>query len=152
MTAGRLAISGVRKQYGGTVALDGFALDVAPGEVRGLIGENGSGKSTAMKVLSGEVAPDLGEVRAGGTPLPALDPASRLKAGVGVVMQDPHLCDDLTVAENLALGRLGRRGLVRWRKVREDATCPRTTSTWSRSPGSWRGTAVSSGSTRPRPR
>ncbi|PTR20236.1 ribose transport system ATP-binding protein/rhamnose transport system ATP-binding protein [Rhodococcus sp. OK519] len=118
---GRLQIGGVRKQYGGTVALSDFGLDVEPGEVRGLIGENGSGKSTAMKVLSGEVAPDLGTVEVNGVALPALDPTSRLRAGVGVVMQDPHLCDELSVAENLALGRTGRKGLVSWKRLHDDA-------------------------------
>lgn len=119
--AGRLNIDGIRKQYGGTVALSGFTLDVGPGEVRGLIGENGSGKSTAMKVVSGEISPDEGSVEVNGMALPSLDPTSRLRAGVGVVMQDPHLCDELSVAENLALGRTGYRGLVSWRRLRDDA-------------------------------
>lgn len=119
--SGQLSITGVRKQYGGTVALADFALTLRPREIRGLIGENGSGKSTAMKILSGEVAPDQGQVLVNGVSMPSLDPTARLVAGVGVVMQDPQLCDELTVAENLSLGRLGTRGLVRWREVHQRA-------------------------------
>lgn len=114
----RLEISGVVKRFGGTVALDGFDMSVAPGEIRGLIGENGSGKSTAMKVLSGEIAPDCGTVRVEGVELPSLDPTARLTAGVGIVMQDPHLCADLSVAENLALGRLAPSWRpINWKRV-----------------------------------
>lgn len=114
----RLELAGVTKRFGGTTALDSFDLSVAAGQIRGLIGENGSGKSTAMKVLSGEIAPDEGTVRVEGIDLPSLDPAARLTAGVGVVMQDPHLCGDLTVAENLALGRLARPWRpVNWKRV-----------------------------------
>lgn len=115
----RLEMSGVTKRFGGTLALHEVDLRVGPGEIRGLIGENGSGKSTTMKVLSGEVAPDDGSVVVDGAVLPPLDPMARLRAGVGIVMQDPHLCEQLSVAENLWLGRLAqRRQPVRWKKVR----------------------------------
>ncbi|CAM3471857.1 sugar ABC transporter ATP-binding protein [Nocardioides dubius] len=121
MTSPALSLSGVRKTYGGTVALADLSFEVAPGEIRGLIGENGSGKSTAMKVVSGQVIPDLGEVRVAGEALAAGSAHDRLTAGVGVVMQDPMLCEELTVAENLALGRVGRNGLVSWRRVNQQA-------------------------------
>ncbi|NLA34232.1 MAG: sugar ABC transporter ATP-binding protein [Actinobacteria bacterium] len=120
--APRLNVSGVVKRFGGTLALDGFGFSLEPGEVRGLIGENGSGKSTAMKVISGEIAPDEGSVTVDGVALPNLDPTARLTAGVGVVMQDPHLCLELTVAENLYLGRLQRRfRAINWKQVTADA-------------------------------
>lgn len=120
--APRLEVSGVVKRFGGTLALNGFELSLEPGEVRGLIGENGSGKSTAMKVISGEIAPDEGTVTVDGVALPNLDPTARLTAGVGVVMQDPHLCPELTVAENLYLGRLQRRFRpIDWKQVNADA-------------------------------
>lgn len=121
MTAPALQVAGVRKTYGGTTALAGLSFDVAPGEVRGLIGENGSGKSTAMKVISGQVVPERGEVRVHGVPLAPGNAHARLTAGVGVVMQDPMLCEAMTVAENLALGRVGRRGLVSWRRLERQA-------------------------------
>ncbi|WP_300681898.1 sugar ABC transporter ATP-binding protein [Nocardioides sp.] len=122
MSTPALRLAGVRKTYGGTVALADLSFEVAPGEVRGLIGENGSGKSTAMKVISGQITPDRGEVAVAGRALAGGDAHARLNAGVGVVMQDPMLCEDLTVAENLALGRVGRRGLVSWpRLVRQAA-------------------------------
>jgi rhamnose transport system ATP-binding protein len=120
MTAA-LSLSGVRKTYGGTVALADLSFEVAPGEVRGLIGENGSGKSTAMKVLSGQVVPDQGGVSVAGAVLKPGSAHDRLIAGVGVVMQDPMLCEDLSVAENLALGRVGQRGLVSWRRLHAQA-------------------------------
>ncbi len=116
MTAA-VTLSGIRKTYGGTVALAELSFEIAPGEVRGLIGENGSGKSTAMKVLSGQVVPDQGSVSVAGTVLKPGNAHDRLTAGVGVVMQDPMLCEDLTVAENLALGRVGRRGMVSWKRL-----------------------------------
>ncbi|MFS3129960.1 sugar ABC transporter ATP-binding protein [Nocardioides sp. Bht2] len=122
MTSPALSLSGVRKTYGGTVALADLSFEVAPGEVRGLIGENGSGKSTAMKVISGQVVPDLGQVQVAGTTLAAGNAHDRLTAGVGVVMQDPMLCEELTVAENLALGRVGRKGIVSWRRIVKQAT------------------------------
>lgn len=123
MTSPRLEISGVMKRFGGTLALNDFAMSVAPGEVRGLIGENGSGKSTAMKVISGEIAPDAGSVMVEGVALPALDPSARLIAGVGIVMQDPQLCMDLTVAENLSLGRLSRPWHpINWKRIRQRAS------------------------------
>ncbi|CAM3149149.1 sugar ABC transporter ATP-binding protein [Prescottella defluvii] len=116
-----LSVAGVRKTYGGTTALAGLSFDVRPGEVRGLIGENGSGKSTAMKIISGQVVPDDGEVRVDGTLLGAGDAHARLTAGVGVVMQDPMLCEELSVAENLALGRVAHRGWVSMRRLEDRA-------------------------------
>ena len=60
MTASRLRMTGIRKSYGPTAALQGVDLDLRPGEVHALVGENGAGKSTLMKVLSGEEQPDHG--------------------------------------------------------------------------------------------
>lgn len=122
MTRPLLQVSGVVKRFGGNVALKGFDLSVRTGEVRGLIGENGSGKSTAMKTISGEIRPDEGSVTVDGVVLPDMDPTARLAAGVGIVMQDPHLCDELSVAENLFLGRLTKRFRpINWKRLYNDA-------------------------------
>ena len=69
-----LALSGLRKRFGATVALDGVDLDLAPGEVHALIGENGAGKSTLLNVIAGALAPDAGTMQVNGAPYA---PASR---------------------------------------------------------------------------
>jgi ABC-type sugar transport system ATPase subunit len=110
-----LELRGVSKRYGGVHALRGADLSVDAGEVRALVGENGSGKSTLMKILSGQVRQDSGEVDVDGVVLPSGDAASRPRHGVGAVMQEPAVCPNLTVAENLFVGRLpGRGGRVAW--------------------------------------
>ena len=101
-----LEMRGIQKRFGGVVALKevDFALDA--GEVHALVGENGAGKSTLMKVLSGALAPDAGSVRLEGAPLRARSVAEAQRAGIVMVYQELNLVPDLTVAENLALGRL----------------------------------------------
>ncbi|HZO37310.1 MAG TPA: sugar ABC transporter ATP-binding protein [Solirubrobacteraceae bacterium] len=117
-----LRLEHVSQRFGGVRALSDVSLQVEAGEVRGLVGENGSGKSTLMRVLSGELAPDEGEVHVGGELLAAGTPSARLSAGVGVVFQDAHVCPELTVAENLFLGDLPKRGgVIRWNEVFAEA-------------------------------
>jgi ABC-type sugar transport system ATPase subunit len=115
-----LEIRGVSKRFGGTHALRDADLSVEPGEVRGLVGENGSGKTTLLRILAGEIAPDAGTVVVGGEELDMLDATARLDNGVGVVFQEAHVAPELSVAENMFLGRLpSSHGFVRWRAVRE---------------------------------
>jgi rhamnose transport system ATP-binding protein len=117
-----LTITGVSKRFGGTVALADVSLTVAPGEVVGLVGENGSGKSTLMGVVAGTVVPDEGEVHFGGFALPPGDVPARVRRGVGVVFQEPTVCPDLKVVENVLLGQLPRRfGFVSWRRAYQRA-------------------------------
>lgn len=117
-----LEMEGVSKRFGGTVALDDVSLAVEPGQVVGLVGENGSGKSTLMNVLAGRVVPDTGTVRFGSDVLPPGDLRARVKANIGVVFQDPTVCPDLEVSENILLGRLpSRYGWFRWGRLREAA-------------------------------
>lgn len=87
-----LSLRGIRKRFGGTVALDGVDLDVAGGEVLAVIGENGAGKSTLLNVIAGALAPDGGEVGPG--PL-----------SVAYIRQELSLFPHLTVAENILMGR-----------------------------------------------
>jgi len=115
-----LHVRGVRKRFGPTVALDGVDLDVAAGEVHGLLGENGAGKSTLMKVLSGALAPDEGEILLDGRPHRPRSPVEGRAQGVGMIYQELSLAPHLSVAENVLLGAeptkgpfVDRRELVR---------------------------------------
>jgi ABC-type sugar transport system ATPase subunit len=100
------------KRFGGARALDDVSLVVAPGTVHAVVGENGAGKSTLGRVLCGILRPDSGEVRLGGVPVRWRDPREALAAGVAMVHQELAVCPDLSVAENIALGRWPRRGLL----------------------------------------
>ncbi len=106
----RLHLSGVRKRFGATVALDGVDLEVAPGEVHALVGENGAGKSTLMKILSGVHAPDEGQMRLDGSAFAPSEPLDARRVGVVMVNQELAIAPHLTVAENLVLGAEPARG------------------------------------------
>jgi rhamnose transport system ATP-binding protein len=96
---------GIRKAYGGVRALNNVSLDLYAGEVHALVGENGAGKSTLIKILCGAVTADAGEIQLGGKRVEALDPHLARRLGIAVIYQQPALFPDLTVAENIALGR-----------------------------------------------
>jgi len=113
--ATRLEIRGLRKSYGNTRALDGLDLDLIPGEVLGIAGPNGAGKSTLIRILGGEERQDSGEMHGDGRPFAFAD-AARL---VAVVHQEPQLFPNLTVAENLLVGREGGH-VLRPRTPRSD--------------------------------
>ena len=102
--AARLRMSGIRKSFGATVALDGVDLEVRPGEVLALVGENGAGKSTLMKVLSGAHRADAGEMFLDGEAFEPRQPLDARRAGVAMIYQELSLAPDLTVAENVLLG------------------------------------------------
>ncbi len=99
-----IAARGISKSFLGTVALDDVDFEVASGEVHGLVGKNGAGKSTFMKILSGAQPPDSGEIIVGGTAFTALDPSEARVAGVAVVYQNPELHLDMSVAANIFMG------------------------------------------------
>ena len=103
-TLPRLVMRGVRKHFGGVVALDGVDLEVGPGEVHALVGENGAGKSTLMKVLNGVERPDAGEMQVEGRSWRPSGPVDARRGGVAMVHQELALAPHLTVAENIALG------------------------------------------------
>jgi ribose transport system ATP-binding protein len=116
-----LEARGVTKRFAGVVALEGVDFDADTGEVHALIGENGAGKSTFIKVLTGAVQPDEGEVRLLGEPLDVRNPRQAKRHGVAAVFQELSLVPDLTVAENVwfrresltPLGTISRRALRR---------------------------------------
>jgi len=95
----------IGKTYGGVVALDGVDFDVRAGAVNVLIGENGAGKSTLMKILAGVEQPTSGRLLLDGEPVRFASIREAAKAGVGIVFQELNLCPNLTVVENIFLGR-----------------------------------------------
>jgi ribose transport system ATP-binding protein len=122
----RLEVEAVSKTFGRYLALDGVHLEVAPGEIHGLIGQNGSGKSTLAKVLTGYHAPDAGaRILVDGAPLRLpVRPREAQAQGLSVVHQSLGLVDDMTVVENLRVGRFRANRLtraIRWADERRDA-------------------------------
>jgi ABC-type sugar transport system ATPase subunit len=118
-----LSARGLRKSYGGVHALRGVDVHVREDEVLGLVGENGSGKSTLLKILSGQLRPDAGTVAIGGRDAQLADPTAMIGAGVVTVTQETTLVPDLSVTENILLGRRivrSRRG-IDWRASRAKA-------------------------------
>lgn len=102
---------GIGKTFAGVVALDGIDFDLFPGEVHVVLGENGAGKSTLMKILSGAYTPSSGTMEIGGVSHGSMTPASSAKAGVAIIYQELSVVNELSIAENLFLGRLpGGRG------------------------------------------
>lgn len=117
-----LEAHGIRKRFPGALALDGVALRLFPGEVHALMGENGAGKSTLIKVLTGVHPADGGTVLVDGRPHGFTDPLQAQRAGISTVYQEVNLCPNLSVAENILIGREPRRfGLVHWPAMRRRA-------------------------------
>ncbi|HEX3729865.1 MAG TPA: sugar ABC transporter ATP-binding protein [Opitutaceae bacterium] len=122
MTGAVLEASGITKRFPGVTALDGVAFAARAGEVHALMGENGAGKSTLIKVLTGVHPRDAGEVRVAGRPIHPRSPREAEAAGIATVYQEVNLIPDLSVAENICLGRQpGWAGLVAWGGVRRRA-------------------------------
>lgn len=115
-----LSLQGIIKRFGTTLANAGIDLDVAAGEVVGLVGGNGAGKSTLMRVLCGGIAPDVGRIVVAGTVVDAgrYGPAGSQGLGIRMVHQELSLCSNLSVAENFYLESQGSGGpALRWREV-----------------------------------
>src|SRR5437773_7876863 len=120
VTRARFAMTGIRKAFGATVALDGVDLEVAAGEVCALVGQNGAGKSTLMGILAGASTPDAGEMELDGSPYRPRNPLEARRAGVQMIYQELSLAPHLSVAENVVLGmEPARLGLMRRREARE---------------------------------
>ncbi|WP_435104639.1 sugar ABC transporter ATP-binding protein [Arhodomonas sp. AD133] len=117
-----LEVRAVTKRYPGVVALDGVDLDVRAGEVHALIGENGAGKSTLVRILGGVHPPDRGTLTLDGRAYTPASPQQALASGIRVVHQELSGLPNLSVAENLFLDRLPRRGgIVQRRELNRSA-------------------------------
>lgn len=103
----------ITKAFGGTFALDAVDLDLHGGEIHALVGENGAGKSTLSRILAGVHSPDGGTIELQGRPVELDSPAAAQRLGIAMIHQEPSLFPDLTVGENILIGRqpLGR---TRW--------------------------------------
>jgi len=118
-----LEIKGLTKGFPGVQALDRVDFTLHAGEIHGLLGENGAGKSTLIKVLTGVFRRDSGTIRLDGQEIAARSPADALSLGIGTVYQEVNLLPNLSVAENLFIGRQPHRlGLVRTGEMRRRAS------------------------------
>ena len=118
-----LQAEALHKRYGGVHALRGARIAVHPGEVHALVGENGSGKSTLLNILSGQIRPDSGTVSLAGRPVEFRNPTDALRGGIATVTQETTLAPELSITENVFLGRrMVRRGpLIDWPATRRRA-------------------------------
>ncbi len=105
MTSAVVEMRAIEKHFGAVHALRGVDLDLLPGEVLGLVGDNAAGKSTLMKVLSGAISPDGGQILFRGAPVRFTSPAEARVRGIEMVYQDFALCNNLDIAQNIFLGR-----------------------------------------------
>lgn len=105
-----LIVRGVSKRFGATQALDRIDLDVRPGEVVALLGENGAGKSTIGNIIAGTFPSDTGHMTWQGRPYDPKSPGDAITHGIGLIHQETRLLPDLSIAENVFLGRLLTRG------------------------------------------
>ena len=120
-----LELKGIHKRFGGVRALRGADLMISgQGVVHGLMGENGSGKSTLLGVLSGQLVPDEGQISIDGTPVSFANPTAALRGGIAMVAQETALATELTVGENIFLGRRMVRGFagINWKATRRRAS------------------------------
>lgn len=100
-----IAMRQIDKRFPGVHALDNVDFELLPGEIHALVGENGAGKSTLMKILTGIYSKDSGEIQYRGKLFNPRDPRHALEAGIGIIHQELNMMDQLTVAENIYIGR-----------------------------------------------
>ncbi|MBZ5729252.1 MAG: sugar ABC transporter ATP-binding protein [Acidobacteriia bacterium] len=120
-----LRLEGISKSFGGAPVLSGVAFEVRTGEVHALVGENGAGKSTLMNIVSGVLQPDAGRMEWAGVPVAPHNPRAAQDLGISFVHQELALVPQLSIAENVFLGRHPSRRiglpLVKWGELRERA-------------------------------
>ena len=107
-----LQLQNITKKYPGVVALNDVSIDVVKGEAHALVVENGAGKSTLIKSCTGAVVPDSGKIIVQGKEFSSLTPTSAEENGIGVIYQEFNLVGELSVAENIFLGRAIRKGII----------------------------------------
>jgi rhamnose transport system ATP-binding protein len=118
-----LELKGISKRFSGVHALNNVHLTIRAGEVMALVGENGAGKSTMVKTLTGIYRPDAGTISIDGRPVSFASPQQAMAAGITAVHQETVMFDELSVAENIYVGRqpLGRFGRVDWPRIEAEA-------------------------------
>jgi simple sugar transport system ATP-binding protein len=117
-----LVMAGIRKSFPGVQALEDVEFALRRGEIHGLVGENGAGKSTLIKALTGVERPDAGTITLDGTAVHVKSPQHAQTLGISTVYQEINLCPNLTVAENIMIGREPRRfGSINWRELNASA-------------------------------
>ncbi len=117
----KLKVSGIEKSFPGVKALDRVTFSVRAGTVHALCGENGAGKSTLMKIINGIYSPDKGEISIDGVPVVIQNPESAKAHGIAMIAQELNFVPELTVEENLFLGRLPvKGGKIDWGRVRRE--------------------------------
>ncbi len=127
-TAPTLKLSGISKSFGLTQAVKGISLEIRRNEVVGLIGENGAGKSSLLKMLTGIYQPDAGAIEVNGQEVRFRKPKDATRAGIGVVHQEQSLLTNMSVAENIAMNVVSskdaatRFGVYRWGRLNREAS------------------------------
>ncbi len=117
-----LSMRGIEKAFPGVQALEGVDFDLAPGEIHALVGENGAGKSTLIKALTGVERPDAGTITLDGQEIHVRSPQHAQSIGISTVYQEINLCPNLSMAENILIGRAPRRwGRIDWRSMNRRA-------------------------------
>ncbi|MGI4717346.1 MAG: sugar ABC transporter ATP-binding protein [Janthinobacterium lividum] len=117
-----LEVTGIHKQFPGVKALSDAGLRLFPGEVHTLMGQNGAGKSTLIKVLTGVYQPERGSIHLDGRAIAPTSTQDAQELGISTVYQEVNLCPNLSVAENIFIGRYPRRfGMIDWRGMRRQA-------------------------------
>ena len=116
-----LTLSGISKRFPGVRALHNISLELKPGRVTAIIGENGAGKSTIVKILTGIYRPDEGEIRVRGEARSFASPRDAWAAGIAAIQQETVMFDELSVAENIFMGHMpqGAGRLVAWSEMRQ---------------------------------
>jgi inositol transport system ATP-binding protein len=113
-----LRMTSIRKRFPGVQALDDASLEVLPGEIHALLGENGAGKSTLIKILAGAQQPDSGTIEFGGETVVMVSPHDAQRRGIATIYQEFTLAPNMTIAENVFIGREPGAGFfVDWRKM-----------------------------------
>ena len=117
-----LRIKGLQKRFGGAIALSNASITVRSGEIHAFLGENGAGKSTLLKVLAGVHIPDGGEIKLNGKDFITGSTQASIDQGIAVIYQEPSLFLDLTLAENVFIGRQPYKGVaIDWAKAQEES-------------------------------
>lgn len=117
-----LEMNKVQKRFGGAVALRGTDLKIRAGEIHALLGENGAGKSTMLKILAGVHVNDGGTIKLGGKDFITGSPQASIEQGIAVIYQEPSLFLDLSLAENVFIGRQPKKGkIIDWKFAQSEA-------------------------------